>query len=170
NADVCGVILVAGPGRPLGQVLRDQLKANPANAPVLNDAMAAIDMLESGKRVDVSGLDPSLQRLFHPSVQDFLISALSYDPADLVRKYSGPVLVIQGTTDLQISVADAERLAAARPGVKLVKVAGVNHVLKEAPAERAANLATYNDPLKPVAAGVVNAIVDFVKDGARQHP
>jgi uncharacterized protein len=62
-------------------------------------------------------------------------------------------------------MADAERLAAARPGVKLVKVEGMNHVLKDAPADRAGNLATYRDPLKPVAHGAVDAIVDFVKGG-----
>jgi len=37
-SDVCGLLLVAAPGRPLGQVLRTQLKAKPANAPVLAEA------------------------------------------------------------------------------------------------------------------------------------
>src|SRR5262249_10810047 len=33
-SEVCGLILVAAPGRPLGQVLREQLKSNPADAPL----------------------------------------------------------------------------------------------------------------------------------------
>lgn len=167
SQDICGVVLVAGAGRPLGQVLREQLRANPANRPELDQALAAIDKLEAGQRVDVTGMTPALQRLFHPAVQGFLINAMSYDPPTLIRRYDGPVLVVQGANDLQISMADAERLAAARPGVKLVKVPGANHVLKEAPADRAANLATYTDPLKPVAPGIVDAIVDFVKGAGR---
>ena len=40
---ICGVILVVG-GRPkLGDIIREQLRANPANAPLLPQAMAALD-------------------------------------------------------------------------------------------------------------------------------
>lgn len=165
DEDICGLIIVAGAGRPLGQVLRDQLRADPANAPLLDEAFAAITSLEAGRSVDISNMHPALQALFVPAAQPFLMDVMAYDPPELLRKYKGPVLVVQGTADLQISMADAERLASARPGVKLVKVEGMNHVLKEAPGDRAGNLATYRDPLKPVAHRAVEAIVDFVKGG-----
>jgi pimeloyl-ACP methyl ester carboxylesterase len=165
SQDICGLVLVAGPGRPLGQVLREQLKSNPANAPLLDQAFAAIEKLENRQPVDITALPAALQMLFLPAVQPFLMDLMSYDPPELLKRYDGPVLVVQGANDLQISMADAERLAAARPGVKLVAVEGMNHVLKEAPADRAANLATYRDPLKPVAHRAVTAIVDFVKGG-----
>ena len=42
---ICGLILIATPGRPLGGVMREQFHANPANAPILPDADAAIDAL-----------------------------------------------------------------------------------------------------------------------------
>jgi pimeloyl-ACP methyl ester carboxylesterase len=38
---VCGIVLVSAPGRRLGDVLKDQLRANPANAPLLPDAIGA---------------------------------------------------------------------------------------------------------------------------------
>jgi fermentation-respiration switch protein FrsA (DUF1100 family) len=91
-----------------------------------------------------------------------VIDEMSYDPAKLVAAYRGPVLVLQGSTDLQVSLADAERLVAARPAVKLVVLAGVNHVLKVAPANRSANFATYADPSLPLAPGVAEAISAFV--------
>jgi len=47
---LCGLVLVAAPGRPMGVVLREQLRANPANAPLLADALAAIEALEGGER------------------------------------------------------------------------------------------------------------------------
>jgi pimeloyl-ACP methyl ester carboxylesterase len=37
--DICGLILVATAGRPLGAVLREQLRENPANAPVKDQAL-----------------------------------------------------------------------------------------------------------------------------------
>lgn len=161
--DICGLVLVAGAGRRLSDVLRQQLNDNPANAPLLPAAMKAIDELEAGRHVDVTGMHPALAQLFNPAVQDFIINSFSYDPAGLMKTYPGPVLVLQGSTDLQVSMADAERLAAARPGVTLVRLDGVNHVLKAAPADRPANAATYADPSLPLASGVAEAIAAFVK-------
>ncbi len=161
--DICGVVLVAGPGRRLSVVLRQQLKANPANAPLLDQALGAVDKLEAGQHVDVTGMNPALIPLFRPAVQDFLIDVFTYDPAALVKAYAGPVLVMQGTTDLQVSLEDAARLVGARPGVAFVKLEGVNHVLKAAPADRAANFATYADPSLPLAEGVADPIAAFVK-------
>jgi Lysophospholipase len=160
---LCGLILVAGAGRRLSDVLRGQLEANPANGPLLPAAMAAIEALEAGRRVEASSLPPPLLLLFRPEVQGFLIDAFAYDPADLVRSYPGPVLVMQGANDLQVSTADAERLAAAREGVELVRLEGINHVLKAAPADRGANAATYADPGLPLPATVPDAIARFVR-------
>ena len=42
---MCGVILVSGAGRRMSDIIREQLRANPANAPVLDLAMAAINCL-----------------------------------------------------------------------------------------------------------------------------
>lgn len=160
---LCGVVLVSGPGRRLGDVMREQLEANPANAPILPAALGALDALERGERVDVSKLHPALQGLFNPAVQGFLNSLFSYDPATVLATYEGPVLVVQGTTDLQVSIIDAERLGAARDGVKLVKIDGMNHVWKAAPLDRAANMRTYADPHLPLAPGLADAIAEFVK-------
>jgi pimeloyl-ACP methyl ester carboxylesterase len=163
---ICGLILVSGMGRPFGDVITQQLKDNPANAPILAEALAALAKLEAGRRVDVTGMNPALMPLFRPSVQGYLIDLMAQDPVKLVAAYRGPVLVLQGTTDLQVSVEDARMLAHARPGVELVLLPGANHVLKLAPADRTANLATYADPSLPLAPGVADAIAAFIKTHA----
>lgn len=168
--DICGLVLVAASGRPLGEVLREQLQSNPANAPVLAQALPAIDALEAGKRVDVSGMHPGLMPLFAPQLQGFLISMFSYDPAKLIAAVSKPVLIVQGKRDIQVSLADAERLKAAAPKAELVLLPDVNHVLKTVTSDdRAANTATYVDPNLPLAPGVVEPIADFVA-GAPKAP
>jgi pimeloyl-ACP methyl ester carboxylesterase len=166
---LCGLILVSGPGRRLGDVLREQLRANPANAPLLPQAEAAISDLEAGRSVEAAKLHPALQPLFAPAVQPFLTSLFATDPAALARAYRGPILIVQGETDLQTAVADAQALKAARPDATLALLPDVNHVLKAAPADRAANLATYADPAAPLAPGVVDAIAGFIR-GSRRAP
>lgn len=161
--DVCGLVLVATAGRPLGTVIRDQLRSNPANAPILPQAEAALASLEGGKAVSVDGMHPALaQGLFNPKVQPYLIDVFRYDPARLAAAYQGPMLIVQGTTDLQVGVGDAEALAKAQPKAKLVKIDGMSHVLKVAPLDRAANLAVMQDEAAPLAPGLVDSIADFV--------
>ena len=162
-ADICGLVLIAAPGRKLADVIREQLRANPANAPILDQALSALDSLEAGRRVDTGAMNPALLPLFGPQVQGFLISLFSYDPARLVGAVAKPVLIVQGERDLQVSVADAHRLAAADPKARLVLVPTANHVLKAvASDDRSANLATYGNPDLPLAPGIVDAIAAFV--------
>ena len=54
-------------------------------------------------------------------------------------------------------------LEAAQPDAELVIVEGMNHVLKDAPADPAANGATYSNPALPLAKGLVKPLVTFLK-------
>lgn len=157
DAKVCGLVLLSGVGRPAAVVLREQLASLPEN--LKTPAFAALTELEAGRTTEAP---PALAALFRPSVQPYLISWFALDPAALIAAYDGPVLIGQGTTDIQVGVVDAEALAAAQPRAKLVLWDGVNHVLKTAPADRAGNIATYMDPDLPLAPGVADAVADFI--------
>jgi uncharacterized protein len=163
----CGFIFVSTPGRRLGEVLRSQLKGNPASAPLLGQALPAIDALEQGRRVDTTDMNPALLPLFRPAVQGFLISMLSYDPSHLISGITKPVLVLQGQRDLQVGEEDAQLLGKADPHAHLVLLPNVNHVLKTVTSDdRAANFATYGDPGLPLAPGVVESISEFLAKNA----
>lgn len=163
-ADLCGVILIATPGRPMGQLLRDQLRDNPANAPLADQIERLFTALETGVPVDRAGMHPALAQAFPPALDGYFRSFLAFDPARALAAYRGPVLVEQGAADLQVPAADARRLAAVRPGMRLVLVEGATHALKQtAGPDRAANLATYRDASLPLADGFVEPIVAFVK-------
>jgi uncharacterized protein len=161
--DACGLILVASIGRPLDEVIREQLRANPANAPFLEEAETALATLRRGERVDAGAMHAALRPLFAPEVQGFLIDAMSYDPVRLASQVEVPMLVVQGTRDLQVSVADARMLADAAPDATLALVPDVNHVLKlVASDDPSANLATYANPNLPISSEVVDAVATFV--------
>jgi len=167
--DICGLLLVAAMGRPLADVMRAQLKANPANAPLLPQALAAIDSLEAGKAFDASGLNPALAPLFSSAVQPYLIDTFRYDPAKLAAAYKGPMLVLQGNRDMQVTLEDASILKNAHLSAKLVIVPGVNHVLKPVAGEtRAANFATYGDASLAIDPAVVDAVATAVLAAAHK--
>ncbi|MBY0298208.1 MAG: alpha/beta hydrolase [Methylobacterium sp.] len=164
SADICGLLLVSAPGRSLGDVLREQIGSNPANAPIREQAEAIIARLEAGEQVAAEDIHPALKPLFRPEVQGFLISAFARDPAKLIAAYAGPVLILQGLRDIQVGRADAERLRHARPDAEMVLLPDANHVLKTVPSDdRAANIATYQDPDRPLAAGVTDTLAAFVQ-------
>ena len=159
---ICGVLLLSATGRPLAQILTEQLEANPMNAPILPEARRHIGALENGEAI-VGPIHPALAPLFGPQVEGFVRSLFAEDPASLAGELDVPVLILHGREDLQVSDADAEALAAAQPQARLVMLEGVNHVLKTVPeGDRAANAAAYANPDLPLAEGVAASIVDFL--------
>ncbi|HJV41128.1 alpha/beta hydrolase [Caulobacter sp.] len=161
--DLCGLVLVSAAGEKFGDILRRQLKAGLPPGALLDQTLDNVAALEAGRDVDASAMPPGLQMLFAPQVQPFLKATFAYDPTQLLKAYKGPVLIVQGKTDIQVPTDSAERLKATQPDATLVELEGVNHVLKSAPADRAANVATYSDPSLPLAPAVPEAIAAFIK-------
>jgi pimeloyl-ACP methyl ester carboxylesterase len=167
HSKTAGLILLAGAGEPATATIARQLAA--ANLPTtLQQASKCIAAsLCAGHAV--SEVPPELQALYRCSVQNYLMSWLPLDPAAELGKTACPALVVQGTHDIQTGIADAQKLSAARPGVALVLVEGMNHVLKQAPMERAANLQTYRMPQRPLAHALIPEIVAFIHSVVHQH-
>ena len=165
---VCGVVLAATPGRPLADLIREQFRANPANAPILKDAERIVEDLERGRVPALDRSHPALQRLFRKSVQGFWRDLFAFRATKMLERFNGPVLVIQGNLDLQVRIKDAQRLTAAAPSARLIVLNGANHILKAvAGAGRTENLASYADPSVPLHPYLVPAIVDFIRTGGR---
>ncbi|MBV8636761.1 MAG: alpha/beta fold hydrolase [Candidatus Eremiobacteraeota bacterium] len=159
---VAALVSLEGAGRKLGAILDEQIKNNPSTPPSIVSEVQQIDAsLEAGRTVP--NLDPQLAALFRPSVQPYLISEYRYDPAAEIAKLNIPVLIVHGTHDIQVSEADASRLAFADQRARVVTVDGMNHTLVDAPADRAGNIATYSDPSLPLDQTLVTAIASFLR-------
>jgi pimeloyl-ACP methyl ester carboxylesterase len=161
---VQAIVSLEGAGRPLGEVLRGQLAAQLAGA-LLAQANAIIDALEAGMTVDT--VPAPLATLFRASVQPFLISEFQFDPAMEFKKTSAPALIVQGNTDIQVGVADADLLAAARPDARRLLVDGMNHVLKLATLDPSDQQAAYTDPTLPLAPALLDGLLPFLRGVAR---
>ena len=160
GAPVAGVVSVSGLGRPLGEVLREQVSRQLDSATLLRYDTAMKYYLRGEQPADVP---PQVAPLFLPVNLSFMQSWAAFDPPAAIRAVRQPVLIVQGRTDLQATVADAQRLHAARPDARLVVVPEANHVLKhttERTLER--QMPTYRDPALPIVPAVVAAIAGWI--------
>jgi len=154
------LIAIAGSGRPVDQVLREQLHSK-LPPPLLSQSNALIAELKAGRtRLDVP---PKLLVLFRPSVQPYLISLFRQDPASAFARLRIPALIVQGRHDIQVGVQDAEALKTANPEAELAVIDGMNHVLRITPAEAKLQLPTYNDTQLPLARELPERITTFIQ-------
>lgn len=164
---ICGLVLLASPGRQAGDVLREQMRRFAKTDAVLDQALTAIATLEKGEKYDTASMHPALAPVFRTEIQDFMISLLAVDPPTRLGAYPGPALIVQGKRDLQVSVEDALRLHDAKPAAELLILPDTNHILKTVTTENVQeNLATYRDPQLPLAPGIVEAIARFIHERA----
>jgi len=161
---LCGLILLSAQGRPPGEVLRSQLHAAPGAQVILPQIDGALNDLEAGKTVDPQTLHPGLRTLFRPAVQHYLIDEMHYDPAKLAGAYQGPMLLVQGGRDAQISpVADFAPLKAAAPKADALYLPDANHMLKDVQGtDKADFMKAYTDSTVPLDPKLVPHIAEFV--------
>ncbi|MDZ4017787.1 alpha/beta hydrolase [Pseudomonas sichuanensis] len=159
QAGASAVITLAGSGRPVADVLREQL-AQRLPAAQLAGGVALIDRLQAGQTsLDVPA---PLRQVFRPSVQPYLISLLRQDPAAAFARLQVPALIIQGRNDVQVEVADAERLKAAKPDAQLALIDGMNHMLRISPRDMRQQRDSYSNPELPLARELGERIVAFI--------
>lgn len=156
---VKGFVSVAGAGDSADIILTEQMKSQPTH--ISEGFKRMLDSLKKGKTTD--NIDPSLYFVARPGIQKYLMSWFRYNPAREIRKLKIPILIVQGTTDLQVKVTDAEKLKKAKSDAILDIIPEMNHVLKEAPADKDKNIATYNQPDLPLKPEFVKAVISFVK-------
>ncbi len=164
---VAAFLSLAGPGRPMAQVFREQL-ARQLEGSLLEQANHIIDELEAGRTV--ADIPSQLASVFRPSVQPYMIALLQYDPSIELARLAVPTLIAQGTTDVQITVADAHALAAARPDAQVLVIDGMCHALKMASLDNADQAAALTDPQRPLAPALLEGIAVFLRGGDHAIP
>lgn len=154
-------VSLAGPGESASAVLRKQFagKLPPALASENERILAS---LEQGQ---LPGEVPAVfAAAYRPSVQPYLVSWFRYTPTQSIKALGMPVLIVQGDTDIQVGVDQAQALKAAKPDATLAIIPGMNHILKMVPANSPNPVASYGDPTLPLAPQLVSALRDFLRN------
>lgn len=116
------LVLISAPGRPIDVVLREQIAHQLAAQPSIpadfvlskldeiiasirqtgKPSAAAFADLKANSNVPPQ-LTQGLEALFSPYNDEFWQGELKVDPAATLKHYAGPVLILQGASDVQVS-------------------------------------------------------------------
>lgn len=155
---VSGLISIAGAADPIDLLIEKQLSVQSKS--IAEKARVIIDSLKKGYMV--TNIPEGLTDVFNSAMQPYMQTWLKYTPTEELAKLHEPILIVQGTTDLQVGTDQAKKLNSANDRAQLLIINGMNHVLKNAPEDRAGNLATYSNPDLALCPGLVSGIVHFI--------
>ena len=151
-------ISIAGAGEDYLTIIQRQLSNRAPFVKSMSDSI--IEQLRDNKIVD--SVSPLMNNLFNTANQRFLIDASRYEPVEEISKLGIPILIVQGTNDIQIEVNDAQMLDKAALKSRLEIIQGMNHVFRQASENYLLNMQTYGNPELPIDDSLVRVIVDFL--------
>ena len=151
-------VSISGAGNSSATLIEEQIGKN---APQLKEeSEKIISQLRKGELVE--NISPYLAPVFRKSVQPYLISWFKYEPAKEIAKLQIPILIVQGTNDLQVEDKEAQLLKEAQPKAQLLLIEGMNHVLKKVKTLEE-NQQSYLNPDLPIPGELVEGIASFIK-------
>lgn len=156
NAD--GFISLAGAGQNIGDVIVDQVTNM---APKLGEeAQKVVDKLKKGETT--TEYPQALASVFSIDIQPFMINWMQYNPTEIISELKIPILIVNGTKDLQVSEEEAQLLKDANETAELKIIENMNHVFFEIKGDDLENSKSYNEAFRPISTELVDAIVEFI--------
>jgi uncharacterized protein len=156
---VNGYISIAGAGEAIDKIIVWQYKQQLPKVALVVDSL--FGRMKNNLPIDT--VPKMLTSIFRPSVQPYIASWIKYDPAAEIAKLKIPVLIVQGSTDIQVTIEQSEYLKKANPKAKYALIKDMNHILKIAPMDRQKNIATYSAENLPLHEELINQLYNFIK-------
>ena len=159
NGNADAYISIAGAGRPIDEVLLEQIGKQ---APFLKEEVEKdLATLKSGNTFELK--NQMLATLFRASVQPYMISWIKYNPQTEIKKLHIPTLLINGDKDIQVSVNDAQLLYQAKSDAQLKIISNMNHIFKEIKGDDTENKASYTNPDLPISKELPSVLTAFIQ-------
>lgn len=169
--DLSGIALLATAGRPVGDVILNQVQTQSELHGLSAETRAAIkrelnDLFSTVRQLGTKQLvDLPEKHTRNRGWIEWLRSVLDVDPTALVAAVQCPLLIVQGEQDIQVSMHDAERLAtvAASNGLdyELTVLPGHDHVFHRV--DSIALMASYTDRRRYVSKEVVDSVAGWIR-------
>lgn len=156
---VDGFVSVAGAGQSIDNVIVEQVEKT---APMFTeDTKRVFGFIKNGKTT--TDYPPALASFLDVSVQPFMASWMKFNPTEEIAKLEMPILVINGTKDLQVKAEEAQLLKDASKNSELKLIEKMNHVLFIIEGDDQENAKSYNDHAGKVSKELIDAITSFLK-------
>ena len=156
NAD--GFISLAGAGQPIDQVIIEQVNKTAPN--FTEDTKRVFGILKSGKTT--TDYPIALASIFNIEIQKFMINWMSYNPTEILKILKIPILIVNGTKDLQVSEAEANLLKAANSKASIEIIDNMNHVLVDIEGDDLENSKSYAETQRPLSPKLIHILVEFI--------
>ncbi|WP_438963469.1 alpha/beta hydrolase [Winogradskyella sp.] len=154
-----GFISLAGAGNNIGDVIVEQVTTM---APQLGEeAQKIVTKLKQGKTT--KDYPVALTSVFNADVQKFMINWMQYNPTEIIAELDMPILLINGTKDLQVSEREANLLKEANDKATLIIIENMNHVFFQIEGDDLENSKSYNEAFRPISSELITSITDFIK-------
>lgn len=154
-----GFISLAGAGNNIGDVIIEQVEKTASM--YTEDTKRVVASLKEGKTT--TDYPAALGAVFNADTQPFMINWMSYNPTDVIKTLEMPILIINGTKDLQVTEKEAELLKEANDKAELVIIENMNHVLFEIEGDDLENSKSYNESFRPISPQLITSITAFIK-------
>ncbi|SDR65743.1 alpha/beta hydrolase [Gramella sp. MAR_2010_147] len=154
-------ISLAGAGQAIDQIIVEQFSKM---APELGESTRKkfAELKENGS---TKNDNPMLASIFAPYVQPFIKSWVAYQPSEEIKKLDIPILILNGTFDIQTESKEAEMLHNATENSKLVLLENMNHIFRKVDSkDRLVNTKSYNEPGRPLHPDLIPVITEFIKE------
>ncbi len=151
-------ISLAGAGQDISMVITEQVGKT---APFfIEETKRVFGVLKSGKTT--TDYSPALASLFNIDLQPFMMNWMQYNPAEIISSLEIPVLIVNGTKDLQVSVEEAKLLNEALPTSEIVIINNMNHVLFTIDGDDLENAKSYNEGFRKINPELITTITTFI--------
>ncbi len=158
SKNVDGFVSIAGAGQNIGDVIVEQVTN--MNPDLGAEAQKVVDQLKKGETT--TDYPPALASVFNTAIQAFMINWMQYNPTDIIKDLNIPILILNGTKDLQVPEEEAKLLKEANDSAELVIIENMNHVLFEIKGDNLENSKSYNEIMRPIAPKLIKSIVAFI--------
>lgn len=154
-----GYISISGVGQSIDVIINEQMKVQPEK--IKQEIKSTLQQLKQKKLVD--SVPQYLYSLFRPSVQPYMISWLQYNPSSEIKKLKIPILILQGTCDIQVKPEQATMLHDANTNSEIAIINTMTHVLKNTTEDCLdKGRITYTDANLPLNETFVQTMLNFI--------
>ncbi|WP_299363116.1 alpha/beta hydrolase [Winogradskyella sp.] len=153
-----GFISIAGAAKNIGDVIVEQVSN--MNPQLGKEAQKVVDKLKKGE--SAAEYPEILASVFDTNIQSFMINWMQYNPIEIIKDLKIPILVINGTKDLQVSEEEAKLLKEANENAQISIIENMNHVFFEIEGGDLENSKSYNEAFRPISSKLVKSITNFI--------
>ncbi|WP_431134990.1 alpha/beta hydrolase [Psychroserpens mesophilus] len=153
-------ISLAGSAKSIDNVIIDQItQMDPA---LEKSTKRAFESLKEGKLT--KDYPQALGSIFSTDVQPFMMSWMQYNPQELIQNLDIPILIVNGSKDLQVPVSEAELLKNESSEATLKIIENMNHVLFIIEGKELENSKSYNESFRLISSELIAELISFIKN------